>query len=251
MEEAGVRADLRAGAARFEPGAGGEAAAAELQELVHKAGIPETLGHAIIDAYNRLGDNLFVAVRSSATAEDTASTSFAGMNETFTNVRGADELLDRVVDCWASLFGARVLHVPRHPGDRGRARDRRRGPTNGRRPPIGRDVHRRPGHRGSHASRDRGFLRARRGRRRRPGRARHVRGRQVRAHRPRDADRRQELPDRARYRRARSQNRRRARTRRASAARRRRGRRPHPVGHPGRGALRSPSGHRVGDLRPR
>ena len=108
MEEAGVRADLRAGAARFEPGVGGETAAAELQELVHKAGIPETLGHAIIDAYNRLGDNLFVAVRSSATAEDTASTSFAGMNETFTNVKGATELLQRVVDCWASLFGARV-----------------------------------------------------------------------------------------------------------------------------------------------
>ena len=150
MEEAGVRADLRDGAARFEPGAGGEAAAAELQELVHKAGIPETLGHAIIDAYNRLGDNLFVAVRSSATAEDTASTSFAGMNETFTNVRGADELLDRVVDCWASLFGARVCTYRAHASDRGRARDRRRGPANGRRPPIGRDVHRRPGHRRSH-----------------------------------------------------------------------------------------------------
>jgi pyruvate,water dikinase len=49
-----------------------------------------------------------VAVRSSATAEDTAATSFAGMNETFTNVRGDDELVERVVDCWASLFGARV-----------------------------------------------------------------------------------------------------------------------------------------------
>ena len=68
MEEAGVRADLGAGAARFEPGAGGDAAAAELQEMVHKAGIRETLGLAIVDAYNRLGDNLFVAVRSSATA---------------------------------------------------------------------------------------------------------------------------------------------------------------------------------------
>ncbi len=38
-----------------------------------------------------------------------ATSSFAGMNETFTNVRGDDELLQRVVDCWASLFGARDL----------------------------------------------------------------------------------------------------------------------------------------------
>ena len=50
-----------------------------------------------------------VAVRSSATAEDSATTSFAGMNETFTNVEGETLLLERVVDCWASLFGARVL----------------------------------------------------------------------------------------------------------------------------------------------
>ena len=52
-------------------------------------------------------------MRSSATAEDTATTSFAGMNETFTNVAGDDELVARVVDCWASLFGERVVLVPR------------------------------------------------------------------------------------------------------------------------------------------
>ena len=50
-----------------------------------------------------------VAVRSSATAEDTASTSFAGMNETFTNVSGDDALVDRIVDCWASLWSPRVV----------------------------------------------------------------------------------------------------------------------------------------------
>jgi pyruvate, water dikinase len=50
-----------------------------------------------------------VAVRSSATAEDTASSSFAGMNRTFTNVCGEDAVVSRVVDCWASLFGERVL----------------------------------------------------------------------------------------------------------------------------------------------
>jgi pyruvate,water dikinase len=50
-----------------------------------------------------------VAVRSSATSEDTATTSFAGMHETFTNVQGNDALLDRVRACWASAYGQRVI----------------------------------------------------------------------------------------------------------------------------------------------
>ena len=54
------------------------------------------------------GGDAPVAVRSSATAEDTASASFAGMNETFLNVRGADAVVDAVRRCWASLFGART-----------------------------------------------------------------------------------------------------------------------------------------------
>lgn len=51
-----------------------------------------------------------VAVRSSATAEDTASASFAGMNETFLNVRGRDAVIDAVKRCWISLFGARTIY---------------------------------------------------------------------------------------------------------------------------------------------
>ncbi len=54
-------------------------------------------------------DDAPVAVRSSATAEDTEAASFAGMNETFLNVRGADAVLDAVRRCWASLFGARTV----------------------------------------------------------------------------------------------------------------------------------------------
>ena len=50
-----------------------------------------------------------MAVRSSATAEDTAGTSFAGMHETFTNVVGEAALVERLVDCWASLYGERVI----------------------------------------------------------------------------------------------------------------------------------------------
>jgi pyruvate, water dikinase len=85
-----------------------EAAVAELQTLVRSAGMPEELRRAVLDAYMRLGEPP-VAVRSSATAEDSASTSFAGMNETFTNVRGGKELVRTIVDCWASLWAPRVV----------------------------------------------------------------------------------------------------------------------------------------------
>jgi pyruvate,water dikinase len=109
MEAAGVRERLAspAGAA-----AGDDqtftAWAAELQGLVREAGVPDALREEIVAAYHRLGGDGFVAVRSSATGEDSATTSFAGMNETFTDVRGEDELVARVVDCWASLFGVRA-----------------------------------------------------------------------------------------------------------------------------------------------
>jgi len=110
LEHAGVRDDLRRRNAALDVGdeEALSAEAATLQALVRSVAIPEDLQREIVDAYGRLGSEVFVAVRSSATAEDTASTSFAGMNETFTNVRGEAELLARIVECWASLFGARV-----------------------------------------------------------------------------------------------------------------------------------------------
>jgi pyruvate,water dikinase len=110
---AGVRSDLRERAANADRDSVDEASlesvASDLRELVRKAGIPDALRQDVIDAYHRLGAGTSVAVRSSATAEDSATTSFAGMNETFTNVHGDEQLLERIVDCWASLFGARVL----------------------------------------------------------------------------------------------------------------------------------------------
>ncbi|MDP8930159.1 MAG: hypothetical protein M3O70_16720 [Actinomycetota bacterium] len=51
-------------------------------------------------------------MRSSATSEDTEETSFAGINETFANVSDSDELLARIVDCWASLYGSRAIADP-------------------------------------------------------------------------------------------------------------------------------------------
>jgi pyruvate,water dikinase len=110
MERGGVRDTLRTRVAEAATadGAALDRLSQELRQLVADAGMPDDLGAAVVAAYNRLGPDVFVAVRSSATAEDSADSSFAGMNETFTNVRGAAELIERVVDCWASLFRARA-----------------------------------------------------------------------------------------------------------------------------------------------
>jgi len=87
-----------------------DAASARARALVLQTLVPDDLDAAIREAYDRLGEGAAVAVRSSATAEDTASASFAGMNETFLNVQGADAVVDAVRRCWASLFGARSVY---------------------------------------------------------------------------------------------------------------------------------------------
>jgi hypothetical protein len=109
MDVGGVRADLvdRVSTADADDSSLARVSA-DLQDLVHKAAMPNPLRRELVDAYQRLGGEPYVAVRSSATGEDSAAASFAGMNETFTNVRGEEELARRVVDCWASLFGARA-----------------------------------------------------------------------------------------------------------------------------------------------
>jgi pyruvate,water dikinase len=63
----------------------------------------------IAEWYARLGDDPPVAVRSSACAEDSETASYAGQQETYLYVRGADQVLDRVRDCWASFFSERAI----------------------------------------------------------------------------------------------------------------------------------------------
>ncbi|MCB0924888.1 MAG: phosphoenolpyruvate synthase [Mycobacterium sp.] len=82
---------------------------AAMKALVLKAGMADEVRDRILAAYRAMGPDCFVAVRSSATGEDGADASFAGMNETFTNVRGEADLIDAVQNCWASLFGPRVV----------------------------------------------------------------------------------------------------------------------------------------------
>jgi len=80
----------------------------ELRATVQNAGIPDDVRSQVRESFEALGPGVRVAVRSSATAEDTAEASFAGMNESFTNVDEAT-LMNRIVDCWASLWGPRVI----------------------------------------------------------------------------------------------------------------------------------------------
>jgi phosphohistidine swiveling domain-containing protein len=75
-----------------------------------KSTMPADITTELAEAYERLGGgDSPVAVRSSATAEDLASASFAGQQETYLNVRGAEALSAAVIDCWASLWTARAM----------------------------------------------------------------------------------------------------------------------------------------------
>jgi pyruvate,water dikinase len=83
------------------------------RDLILNSKIPEDLWAEIRAAYDRLaeqyGPNPDVAVRSSATAEDLPTASFAGQQETFLNVRGYDELREACIKCYASLFTDRAI----------------------------------------------------------------------------------------------------------------------------------------------
>lgn len=79
-------------------------------QLVQEAVVARELREQIERAYAELGDSdPPVAVRSSACAEDSEMASFAGQQETYLYVRGADRVLARVRDCWASFFSERAV----------------------------------------------------------------------------------------------------------------------------------------------
>lgn len=88
-----------------------EAAALKIKEAIMQQELSASLSKALQDAYKTLsqGKDAFVAVRSSATAEDSAEASFAGQQDTYLNVKGVDELSEKVKACWASFFGGRAL----------------------------------------------------------------------------------------------------------------------------------------------
>lgn len=96
--------------------------AKKIQDLINSREISEDLAEEIMDNYELLGadrrkaaelvepKDVFVAVRSSATAEDLPEASFAGQQATFLNVKGKEEVVKAVRNCWASLFTARAIY---------------------------------------------------------------------------------------------------------------------------------------------
>ncbi len=71
--------------------------------------MPEAVEKAIRDGYAAMGDTMPVAVRSSATAEDMPDASFAGQQDTYLWISNADDVVEKVRDCWASLFTTRAV----------------------------------------------------------------------------------------------------------------------------------------------
>ena len=86
-----------------------DAASARIGELFAGQPVPAPTAAAIAGAYACLGDDVPVAVRSSATVEDLPGMSAAGQYDTYLNVRGEAAVLDAVKRCWASLWSARAI----------------------------------------------------------------------------------------------------------------------------------------------
>lgn len=87
---------------------------AEARALIYKSTLPESLYNEMVQAYETLtqplGNHFSLAVRSSATAEDLPTASFAGQQDSYLNVSGLEEYIDACKQCFASLFNDRAIH---------------------------------------------------------------------------------------------------------------------------------------------
>jgi len=81
-----------------------------IREMIENVPMPEAIRTEIVEQYRALGDNVRVAVRSSATAEDLTNASFAGQQDTLLNVVGEEELLLAVKKCWSSMYNSNVIY---------------------------------------------------------------------------------------------------------------------------------------------
>ncbi|RLK62744.1 phosphoenolpyruvate synthase [Atopobacter sp. AH10] len=87
----------------------------EIRQRFQKSPVAPDLEEEIRSAYQRFAERIHVqdpevAVRSSATAEDLPDASFAGQQDTYLHIKGADDLIDHVRKCWASLWTARAIY---------------------------------------------------------------------------------------------------------------------------------------------
>lgn len=90
-------------------------------DAMRAAPMPDEIRAQVSERYARLGDDVPVAVRSSAVGEDSAEATFAGQQETYLWVRGADSVCDAVRDCWASLYSPTAIAYRVRLGDAGHA----------------------------------------------------------------------------------------------------------------------------------
>lgn len=89
-------------------------ASVRIKKIIMDSYMPDDIRTIILEAYNALCERIgkedaFVAIRSSATAEDLPEASFAGQQDTFLNIKGTDDVLKYVQKCWASLFESRAI----------------------------------------------------------------------------------------------------------------------------------------------
>ena len=95
-------------------------AGGEIRRWIVETPLPDALDAAIREAWSemqsRFGEDIAVAVRSSATAEDLPDASFAGQQETFLNVRGLDAVLEKIREVFASLYNDRAIAYRVHHG---------------------------------------------------------------------------------------------------------------------------------------
>ncbi|MFH1663504.1 MAG: PEP/pyruvate-binding domain-containing protein, partial [archaeon] len=122
IEEKGIKSEIvrKIDAIEVEKTAELEKVSAEIRELILRTPMNRMLETEIRDSYSKMNERRiafistreeeFVAVRSSATAEDLPEASFAGQQETFLNVKGRNDVVEAVKKCWASLFTARAVY---------------------------------------------------------------------------------------------------------------------------------------------
>ena len=137
----------RASVTRADDPAVFEEIAEAIRALFSGGKVPEEMADEIRAAYQKLSEDAVgtpVAARSSATAEDLPGMSFAGQQETYLNIRGAEALLDGVKNCWASLWTARAMAYRARQGVDPATVSLGGGPKDGRVGGRGRDVHRQP-----------------------------------------------------------------------------------------------------------
>lgn len=91
-----------------------EAVSAKVRVAIIEAQMPQNVRDEIAHSYLDLGTDLFVAVRSSGTAEDMGDASFAGLYDSFLEIQGDDRVIEAVQKCWASLWTARCLSYRHH-----------------------------------------------------------------------------------------------------------------------------------------